>query len=346
MEVGGDFWKEKFEHRNDINKKLFECGQDSQFVMSGRTAIDVAIQDILKNKQVENVYFPSYSCESMMQPFIDRNISIKFYDVYFDETLKYKIDLNCKCDIFFAMNYFGYTCTNMEEYIKHFKKKNTIIIEDSTHSLLSNKPFSDYSDYIVCSLRKWFPINCGGLVSKQNEKFKISFDSFKINELVVDNKSVAMKKKAECIANNNIDEYKDEFLTLFKKSNTEIKNDYIDKLIDDESIKYILNVDLNKVKNQRKKNAKVIYNNLDLNKYKLLINDYDEENDCLLYLPIYMDKEVLQKLKEKIYKEKFYCPSHWPIDTSISTLFENELSIVCDQRYSEEQIKEKMMLLY
>ena len=76
-----------------------------------------------------------------------------------------------------------------------------------------------YSDYLVCSLRKWFPIISGGLVVKMNDNFDIDFSQYTINEDIVKNKDLAMKIKYESIINNNIDEKKDDFLNLYHKSN-------------------------------------------------------------------------------------------------------------------------------
>ena len=76
-----------------------------------------------------------------------------------------------------------------------------------------------------------------------------------------------------------------------------------------------------------------------------MINDYNENNDCLLYVPIYMNKNFKNKLQEFLISQKFYCPNHWEIDTKINSLFENEFSLVCDQRYSEEQIKYNIELI-
>ena len=342
MEIGGDFWQEDVGNRNNINKEFFEFGIDNYFVMSGRTAIDTALQDILKTKKIKNVYFPSYSCESMMKPFIDRNIKIDYYNVYFNENLKYDIDINYDCDIFFAMNYFGFTSTNMEAYINEFKKRDIIVIEDITHSLLSQKIFSKKSDYLVCSLRKWFPIISGGIISKINGNLDIDYNSFMLNMDVIKNKDRAMQMKLNSIIHNNYNENKNEYLSLYKKANNAIKEDYINKKIDDSSLYYLLNVDLDDVRRKRKENVNIIYQNLDLKKYKLLINDYNEKFDILLYVPIYMDKEKLKVLKEKIYQDKFYCPSHWPIDDNICDIYNRELSIICDQRYNTKDIIQKM----
>lgn len=37
------------------------------------------------------------------------------------------------------------------------------MIEDSTHSILSTRAYSEESDFVVASLRKWFPIISGGI---------------------------------------------------------------------------------------------------------------------------------------------------------------------------------------
>jgi hypothetical protein len=56
------------------------------------------------------VYMPSYCCESMLQPFIDRDIKIHFYSVIPDDSgIKYLIDYKKDFDIFFATSYFGYS---------------------------------------------------------------------------------------------------------------------------------------------------------------------------------------------------------------------------------------------
>ncbi len=182
MEMGGDFWKEDIEYKNNINEKFFTFGKDNKFLFSGRTAIDFILQDILRIQKIRNIYFPSYSCDSMTVPFKNRGIKIEYYDVYYDDGLKYNIDINFECDVFFAMNYFGYTSTNMERYIKEFKRRKVIVIEDFTQNLLSSKPFSNYSDYVIASLRKWFPVTTGGIATKLNDNFFIDTNNFTLNE--------------------------------------------------------------------------------------------------------------------------------------------------------------------
>lgn len=157
MEIGSEFWKFDSD-LNCNNKEFWNFGTDTRFTLSGRTAIYYILENILKNKKIKKAYVPSYSCSSMIQPFNDLGIEVVYYDVYYNEELKYNIEFRKDIDIFFAMNYFGYSETNMNSYIEKFKSIGKIVIEDITHSIFSIKKFSSYSDYLVGSLRKWLPI--------------------------------------------------------------------------------------------------------------------------------------------------------------------------------------------
>ena len=318
MEVGGPFWTEDIKYNNNINKDYFKFGKDSIFVLSGRTAIDMAIQDILIEKKIKKVYFPSYCCMSMVDCFVKRNIEIVFYNVYFDNGLRYDIDLNMDCDVFFAMNYFGYTSTNMEYYINEFKKRKIYIIEDFTQNLLNNKPFCSNSDYVVASLRKWFPITTGGLLSKLNNKFNFNKNLLDENKEAATIKKQAMNEKKNYIEINEQNTTKDlkkiSFQKKYAESNEKLKDDYINKKMDEDSLNIILNIDIENMKKKIKDNVVTIYNNLKNNNIKYLIKNYDKENDYPLYVPVYMEKEYLIELKKNIYRNEYYCPSHWPID--------------------------------
>ena len=108
MEIGSEYWEFEEELNND-NTEFWNLGQDVKFTLSGRTSIHYVLKNILLNKNVQKVYMPAYCCSSMIQSFIDLGIDVEYYDVYFNEELKYNIDLDEECDIFFAMNYFGYS---------------------------------------------------------------------------------------------------------------------------------------------------------------------------------------------------------------------------------------------
>ena len=159
MEIGSEFWlNSKMEKLTDFElPNWLNIGYDNKLLLSGRTAIHYILKDIQKNKKINTVYFPSYCCQSMIQPFIDLGVNIIFYHVFFEKGINFDINLDEECDVFFAMNYFGFSKGRMDRYIDVFKQRNVIVIEDSTHSLLSDSIHNDQSDYVVVSLRKWCP---------------------------------------------------------------------------------------------------------------------------------------------------------------------------------------------
>lgn len=340
-EIGSEFW---IDHRfTEQNSNLFEelinFGDDRQLLFSGRTAIDYVLDDI--QKPINCVYMPSYCCISMLQPFIDRNISIEFYEVIADESgINYYIDFEKNVDIFFATCYFGYQDTAMDDIIGKFKLRNTIVIEDITHRLLCEKNFSEKADYIIASLRKWFAIPSGGLAVKQSGKFKEMLLSSPPKN-ILNKKISAMEKKAiymEESETNTID--KNEFLNLYSEFNKYLQNNYRRIRIDEYSLKILNTLDISLIKKKRRENISYIYENLQLtDDFSFLINEFNYNKDCLLFIPLIVDKRIREDLKQYLISNSIYTPVHWPLPKlpqlkKYSTeLYEKELSLVCDQRY-------------
>src|SRR5699024_10809923 len=140
------------------------------------------------------------------------NIDILFYDVRIDENgIYYYFNEELDFDIFFAMSYFGVE-QSMDAIIEKISKKNIIVLEDITHRLLSNKTHSAYSDYLIASLRKWFPIPTGGLLmSRQNQlivKPKRNSDEYVVEQ------TKAMKLKTQFL-NGDSAIQKDMFFNKF-----------------------------------------------------------------------------------------------------------------------------------
>lgn len=341
MEIGSEYWEFDGQLNSD-NKEFWNIGQDVKFTLSGRTSIYYVLKNILLKHNVQKVYMPSYSCSSMVQAFNDLGIDVEYYDVYYNEGLKYNIDFEEDCDIFFAMNYFGYSDTNMEEYIKKFKEKGKIVIEDITHSILSKKRYSEYSDYLVGSLRKWFPISTGALAVAMNSNFELELED-RQNEELINAKSKAMQSKKLYIENK--EGSKEEFLNQYNESNKILENDYKDYAIDFKSLEIIMGIDLEKIKNQRRENAKIIYEKLKSVLDICFLVDKFKDDDCLLFVPILIKNETRNDLRNYLINKNIYLPVHWPQEEKINNIFDKELSLVCDQRYQKEQIEEYVNLI-
>lgn len=349
MEIGSEYWEYDGELKKD-NTRFWNFGKDTKFVLSGRTAIFYILKNILLEKNVKKAYLPSYSCKSMEIAFIDLGIEVEYYDVYFNENLKYNIDLENDSDIFFAMNYFGYSETNMEEYIKKFKEKGKIVIEDITHSILSKKRYSEYSDFLIASLRKWFPISSGAIAVNLKESFILKL-SENTNEKLVTLKDSAMQNKRNYInkyeENNILDSQKDKdiFLKQYSESNKILENDYQNYKIDENSYKLLMGIDIEEIIKKRRENAKLIYEKFSKNlNIKFLVNNF-KKDDCLLFVPIILNNKIRDDLRDFLIKNKVYLPVHWPQEEKINNIFDKELSLICDQRYSTFQIQQYLDLI-
>lgn len=311
MEIGSEF-----------NSKSIENGEGISFpksgtlTFSGRTAIETVLKETFG---VNTALLPSYCCDSVIEPFRKAGISVSFYDVNHKDGLK--INLFQNADVLFWCNYFGFE-TEMPNF-------NGIIIEDITHSLLSDVSHNKRSDYWVASLRKWEPIYCGGYCSV-NKKLKSPPDEF------LTLKANAMNLKTEYLLNSD-EQKKKMFLSQFKKSNKWLADNYSDLGIDEFSKAYIENVPVAEQREKRRKNAHVLYAGLK-NKVDFLFEE--KEMDCPIYVPIIIHKNrsaVLQSLIEK----RIYCPTHWPHPKAEceSNLYDSELSLICDQRYNENDME-------
>lgn len=267
-EIGSEFWK--IDNKDLVEKSNIEyftnLGIDTKFLMSGRTAIDYVLKNIVD--KIKIVYMPNYCCNSMVQPFIDNGYNIKYYKVDLINK-KYYIDEKFNCSIFYGMSYFGYEDSNMDNYIKKFKIKNVIVLEDITHRILCKKNHCEKSDYLIASLRKWFPIYTGAIAVNKDYLFKKDINQYSVDEKLVMYKKEAMNLKQKYISGETkID--KKRFLELYNKSNEMIK-DYINKKIDNESLEILKYIDIQKYIEQRVKNVQVLEKKIsEINNVRLL----------------------------------------------------------------------------
>ena len=213
-----------------------------------------------------------------------------------------------------------------------FKRRGGIIIEDITHSLLSSSVYDVQSDYLVASVRKWEPISCGGYCASVKGKLHypptiLPPDSY------MQLKNNAMKLKAEYLEHLEEDK-KQEYMAMFSDGNRWLNKNYTNMCIDSLSMCFLEHVDIEEQKKVRRENAHILYEGLK-NKVEFL---FPEENmDCPLFVPIISTNR--DNIQKKMIQNRIYCPIHWPKPNNcVSNLFNLELSLVCDQRYTEKDM--------
>lgn len=345
-ELGSEFWLDEdtpVELPEDIviPKWLQDPNTSSLLLLSGRTAIDFILSDIEKERSIHSVYMPSYCCNSMLVPFLKRGVEIRYYDVVYDSQvgIKLNIDVNVVCDILFVLDYFGFI-TNALDLVAYFESKGSIIIEDNTHSIFTKKSINKFVHYSFVSLRKWFEILSGAVVFKHTD-----FLDKKVLHapLYVSLKHDAMKLKYRYLMNIGRVE-KNTFLSLFSRFNQNLSSDYCNYGIDTLSSYILNNININHVKEIRKENAFFLYRKLsEIRCVEPIFKDITEDI-CPLFVPVLVRNGLRDKLVSFLRSRQIYCPIHWSASSDVrlnndtNILYNNELSLLCDQRYNLDQM--------
>lgn len=315
-EIGSEFWN------IPVCEKKNNIFDEATWFISGRAAFRAILQQIktqIGGLEPIKVALPSYLCESMILPLKKEAIEYKFYPVDFSNgNLRYDYSDIGDCNIILVIDYFGY-----ESLINSFPKFGKIVIRDLTHSIFTKK--YDDADYYFGSLRKWTGFKCGGFAFKKDGKIFQPIDTLD-NYYVLRSKAMLLKEQ---FINGKSDSKK--YLELFGEAENLLDDCKIASSIigDEEAARYL---DIKTIKTIRRRNAQVLIDGL---KEHCLVN-FIGENDCPLFVPILYNNR--DKLRKFLIGKEIYCPIHWPKpfkeNGMPNLLYEQELSLVCDQRYT------------
>lgn len=318
-EIGSEYWLER-------EPEKLSCDRNGCYVLSGRTAIDLIIQDIVKTRPVRNAYLPAWCCDSMVEPFLSRGIQVVLYDMSYDGSLNYHIDAEKHTDVFYISNYFGYENTIDKEIFRQFKQRGVIIIYDRTHSFLMDEDYS-YADYSFASIRKWMGVVDGAVVNGVDECVLKACPYLACKEK-------AMRiKKTFIEADKTID--KENFLALYAEFGHYLADDFQNYEMDDLSYALYRSEDFTTIRRKRKENAKYLHDHLKHTTLGVL-----SDKSVPLFVPVFFkNQEQRNAIRNKLIDNQIYCPIHWPKnklitpDMGVNHIFDTELSLICDQRY-------------
>lgn len=325
-EIGSEFWLER--------EPAAVSHREGCYVLSGRTAIDLIIQDIAKRRAVRSVYMPAWGCDSMLAPFSHRDIHVDFYDVRFDGQLKCHIDFTDSTDILYVTNYFGYENTLPIEIVKRFKEQGSIILYDRTHSfLMENDPYLELADYSFASIRKWMGVIGGAVVNGVKDCQLKPYPYLECKE-----KAMRMKK-AFIEGDTSID--KQAFLSPYGEFGHHLAEDYQNYEMDDLSYALYKTEDFAAMRQKRRENAKYLHEHLKGVRFLGELTD----NSVPLFVPVFFETtEQRNAVRKKLIEAQIYCPIHWPkpaqipADFAVNKIYDTELSLICDQRYTTEDM--------
>ena len=185
-------------------------------------------------------------------------------------------------------------------------------------------------------MRKWSGFWTGGFAWKNGE-WRINYPPATASDNYVSLRKRAMTLKSHYLAGTTENK---EYLGLFKKAEAYLDECGIESA-DKRDVEMAKRLDISYIKNKRRANATILLEYL--SRYAVFPQIMD--NDCPLFVPIILETKQRDALRSYLISKDIYTPVHWPIEkTHILTeetkqLYESELSIICDQRYSQTEMQ-------
>ena len=271
-------------------------------------------------------------------------MSIEFYDVYYDGAqLTFDVHDDLSIEILYLNNYFGFKSYLDIEWIKRKQSEGTIVIYDKTHSLfLQNDLYLQVADYAFCSVRKWFAVASGAILSKRNG----DFIDFNLRDCgYVQTKLNAQILKSRYLA-GDISVSKEMFYPAFADFSHHLEDDYADYKMDGQSISLLKSMNISDIIARRRANAKMLYSELKgINHVQFLFSDLDDDTIPLFVPIIASTQDIREIIRRELIARQIYCPVHWPRNSMISSklkvnkIYDQEISLICDQRYTPQQLE-------
>jgi hypothetical protein len=317
-EIGSEFWDVPLTGQQN---NLFP--ESTQWFLSGRSALYAIIAEL---GAARSVSLPSWCCDSMVKPFVDGGMEVHFYPVYWQDGLIQEI--NAVSDVLFLMDYFGYSTpsTDLSNY-------RGAVIRDVTHSLFSST-FSD-ADYYFGSLRKWCGVWTGGYAwARDGHKLKV--------ERTDDNGYILLREKAMQMKSSYIhgQGIMDKgYLRVFDEAE-EILEDMGIASATDRDVSLAKKLDVEGIRKRRRANAALLMDAFS----DWLLFPILTDTACPMFVPVLVPDGKRDKLRKYLIQNEIYCPIHWPVsqyhvlEEKTGYIYQNELSLVCDQRYTEEDM--------
>ena len=321
-EIGSEFWDVPV--KAEPGEALFPA--QTNWYLSGRTALNAILDHILAQGGCRTAALPSWCCDSMIKPFTDHGIEVFFYPVYLNDDHRLVQDLNSTeaCDIAMVLDYFGFR-SEAQNAGAH-----KIVIRDLTHAVFSDVPAD--ADYYFGSTRKWAGVWTGGFAWAKNGALPKAAPSDELHPYIAARKNAMMQKKQYIKEAENGEKpflEKFGFAEEWLDDNTEVLG------AAERDIAAVKQLDAALIRKKRRENAAYLLERIGMYAFRSELRP----QDCPLFVPAFFPHEMRNALRSFLIGQQIYCPVHWPVTahhrlTQVTQkLYDEELSIICDQRY-------------
>lgn len=327
-EIGSEFW----DVPTVAGASGFDLpdGQPLQ-LRCGRDALALILEDIASERPLRTIALPSYCCESMIAPAVSMGLSVSFYPVEASDGggLSFRFDSVRDCDAILVMDYFGY------ESERSVTASEPTVILDLTHSVFAS--CTRQFDYAFGSLRKWAGFWGGGFAVKASGPFSAHGPS-RFDEAYFSKRRQAMELKRQYIE-KGVGE-KRAFLALYAEAEGMLESGLI-SMGHPRDAETLASLDLDLIVHRRRENAQCLLGYVG----EHALFPHLKEGDVPLFVPLSLLKRDRDGLRDHLIDNGAFCPVHWPKSElhaaygADSSLYDREISLVCDQRYGVSDMK-------
>ena len=320
MEIGSEFWNATV---CPAPTGLFPAS--AQWYLSGRMALNAILRDL---PAARTAALPAWCCHTMVKPFLDAGLEIRFYPVR-KTADGLALDIDESCDILLVMDYFGFVP------LHPLITNHPCVVCDITHSLFSSIPPG--AKYYFGSLRKWCGVFGGGYAWSDHPLPRESSPDAGFAAC----KAHAMASKAQYLKESVLGQPhsapKNAYLESFARAET-----ILDELsgippAHPSDVFIATHLDADVMVLRRRSNARIL---LDAFPELRLIPEL-RPSDVPLCVPILVPGGQRDALRNCLIEREIYLPIHWPRTPLHADapdpdgFYRDELSLVCDQRYTE-----------
>jgi pseudaminic acid biosynthesis-associated protein PseG len=372
MEIGSIYeinpaWAEAGETENEQRLSLAGTAKYGKkfcrYTASGREAIALALRSLEQHRPAlpKRCLLPAYMCDTVFFPFEHAGWELHFYHISRElrageEELRRKIE-QVRPGLLFVHPYYGVdTWKPMRPLLLKWREQGICIMEDVTQSYYLEEAGKE-ADYVVCSLRKWYPVPDGGFAASDESFPDVELEN---PESYAEARLEILIKKWEYLNDERSVGEKQDKKSEFLKRNRELEEE-LDRYdgvrgLSGKSLRILQRTDEERAAGSRKDNYRYLYERLCgktqfwpvLKPEEAGGNGAEGRTECgtaPLYFAVYArEREELQRFLQV---HDIYAPVLWPAGAENENILSEEekyiyrhmLVLPMDQRYGPEEMQ-------
>lgn len=299
FEIAIDMMEGNQSHADYQSHYPYSCWLDT-----GRSAVYVALQNILARGGSKIAWVPAYICPSVIGPFRELGFTVHFYAAGPGLQTDMGVLALPAGSTFLFVHYFGQVNSQVRKWLKEHERRDFYVIEDSVPASL-NVTVGGLGDYVVTSLRKFLPQPDGALLGSV---WPIEAALHAPDEAFVSRKFFAKLLR-------NYTDNESEYLQLFSEAEATLSN-FHPRSISWLS-QYLMNrTDIESVRCLRRENYMVLSELLQEEGLSWCLPSWFrelKEGEVPLGHPVIVGNSRDQ-LRGHLAKHQIYCPIHWNLE--------------------------------